>query len=72
MTELGLYLVKKSISKAAVSSRTGISRSRMSELTLNATTHLRAKELYLIALAIDVNPCDLLKFVCSQLKLKEE
>jgi putative transcriptional regulator len=72
MTELGLYLVKKSISKAAVSSRTGISRSRMSELTLNATTHLRAKELYLIALAIDVNPCDLLKFVCSQLRLKEE
>jgi putative transcriptional regulator len=72
MTELGLYLAKKSVSKAAVSSRTGISRSRMSELTLNTTTHLRAKELYLIALAIDVNPCDLLKFVCRQLKLKEE
>jgi putative transcriptional regulator len=72
MTELGLYLAKKSISKAAVSSRTGISRSRMSELTLSSTTHLRAKELYLIALAIDVDPCDLLKFVCSQLKLKED
>jgi len=35
MTELGLYLAKKSISKAGVSEKTGISRSRLSELTLN-------------------------------------
>jgi hypothetical protein len=71
MTDLGLFLAKKSASKAAVSTRTGISRSRISELTLNENTHLRAKELYLIALAIDVDPCELLKAICKNVKLKK-
>ncbi len=72
MTELGLYFTKKSISKAAVSNRTGISRSRLSELTLNPSTHLRAKELYLIALAIDVDPCEVLKEIYGDVKLADE
>jgi len=72
MTELGLYLAKKSISKAAVSNRTGISRSRISELTLNTSTHLRAKELYLIALAIDVDPCEMLKEIYKDVQLENE
>ncbi len=71
MTDLGLYLAKKSISKAAVSNRTGLSRSRLSELTLNPTTHLRAKELYLIALAIDVDPCEVLKEIYSDVSLQD-
>ena len=69
MTELGLYLAKKSVSKAAVSNRTGISRSRISELTLNENTHLRAKELYLISLAIDVDPCEVLKEIYKDVQL---
>jgi DNA-binding Xre family transcriptional regulator len=69
MTELGLYLAKKSINKAEVSRKTGISASRLSELTLNPGAHLRAKELYLIALAIDVDPCELLNIVCDKLSL---
>lgn len=69
MTELGLYLAKKSVSKAAVSNRTGISRSRISELTLNENTHLRAKELYLIALAIDVDPCEVLQEIYKNVEL---
>jgi hypothetical protein len=71
MTELGIYLAKKSVSKAAVSNRTGISRSRISELTLNDNSHLRAKELYLIALAIDVDPCELIKDIFKGVKLKK-
>ena len=70
MTELGLYLTRKSVSKAEISKKTGISKSRLSELTLNSTTQLRAKELYLIALAIDVDPCEVLKEVCGHLKLE--
>ena len=58
MTKLGVYLARKSINKAEVSRRTGISKSRLSELSTNSRTKLRAKELYLIALAIDVNPCE--------------
>jgi DNA-binding Xre family transcriptional regulator len=70
MTELGLYLAKKSINKAEVSRKTGISASRLSELTLKPNSHLRAKELYLIALAIDVDPCELLTIVCKDVVLK--
>ena len=70
MTALGLYLAKKSISKAGVSEKTGISRSRLSELTLNESTHLRAKELYLIALAIDVDPCEVLKELYKEVSLR--
>lgn len=72
MTELGLYLAKKSISKAGVSEKTGISRSRLSELTLNESTHLRAKELYLIALAIDVDPCEVLKELYKDVNLENQ
>ena len=72
MTRLGEFLIKKSVNKSEVSRRTGISRARVSELTLNETTKLRADELYLIALAIDITPCELLNFVCGDLKLKSE
>ncbi len=70
MTSLGLYLTKKSINKAEVSRRTGISKSRLSQLGSNETTKLRADELYLIALAIDVDPCEVLNEVCGDLRLK--
>jgi putative transcriptional regulator len=61
MTRLGLYLTKKSINKTEVSRRTGISKSRLSQLSSNDTTKLRADELYAIALPIDVDPCEVLK-----------
>ncbi|MFI1771277.1 helix-turn-helix domain-containing protein [Thalassobellus citreus] len=72
MTSLGLYLTKKSVNRAMVSRRTGISQARLSQLSSNESTRLRADELYLIALAIDVDPGDLLKDVCSELKLLKE
>lgn len=61
MTDLGLYLAKKSINKAEVARRTGISKSRLSQLSGNDSTKLRADELYLIALAIDVDPGEIFK-----------
>jgi putative transcriptional regulator len=69
MTELGQYLSKKSASKAEISKKTGISKSRMSELTLNPSTQLRARELYLIALALDVDPCDMIKEIFRDVSL---
>ena len=69
MTELGEYLVKKSVNKAMVSRKTGISESRLSQLSSNSGTHLKAKELYLIALAIDVDPCEVLKEVFGDVRL---
>ena len=72
MTKLGEYLDKKAVNKAQISRRTGLSKQRVSELSTNVTSKLRADELYLIALSIEVNPCDLLDFVCGDLKLKKE
>lgn len=71
MTELGIYLSKKSASKAEISKKTGISKSRMSELTLNPSTQLRIREFYLIALALDVDPCEMLNEICQDVKLVE-
>ena len=72
MTDLGLYLMRKSINKAMVSRRTGISQSRLSQLSSNEATKLRADELYLIALAIDVDPGDMFKEIFRDLKLEND
>lgn len=72
MTSLGLFLTKKSVNRAMVSRRTGISQARLSQLSSNESTKLRADELYLIALAIDVDPCELLNEVCKRLKLLKD
>lgn len=69
MTELGLYFSKKSVNRSDVSRKTGISKTRLSELSNNSKTQLRVEELYLIALAIDVDPCEVLKIVCKDIKL---
>ncbi len=72
MTKLGEYFAKKSVNKADVARKTGISKPRLSELSNKENAKPRAEEVYLIALAIDVNPCDILNFVCEDLKLKKE
>ncbi len=70
MTKLGLYLAQKSVNKAEAARKTGLTKARMNELTLNERSHLRAEELYLIALAIGVNPCELLEALYKNLNLK--
>ncbi len=71
MTNLGLYLMRKSINKAEVSRRTGISKSRLSQLSSNKSTKLRADELYLIALAIDIAPGEMFEEIFKDLKLEQ-
>ncbi len=68
MTKLGEYLAQKSVNKSEVARKTGLSRARMNELTLHERSHLRAEELYLIALAIGVAPGDLLEALFGNLK----
>ena len=67
MTRLGEIFNRKSINKADVARKTGLSSPRLSELTLNHKTKLTAAELYLIAKAIDEDPCKLLDYVCQDL-----
>jgi DNA-binding Xre family transcriptional regulator len=71
MTKLGLYLAQKSVNKSEIARKTGLSKARISELSLNPTTRLQAEELYKIALSIDVNPCDLLESLYGELKMKK-
>jgi DNA-binding Xre family transcriptional regulator len=68
MTKLGEYLILKSVNKSEVARKTGLSKPRLSELTLNHAAKLRADELYLIALAIDVNPSELLEALYGELR----
>lgn len=69
MTDLGLFLSRKSINRSNVSRKTGISKTRLSELSNNLSTKLKVDELYLIALAIDVEPAQILNEICKGLKL---
>lgn len=69
MTLLGEYLLGKSVNKADISRKTGISKSRLSELSRKESAKLKAEEMYLIALAIDVPPEEILYKVCAHLKL---
>jgi transcriptional regulator with XRE-family HTH domain len=71
MTKLGEYLSQKSVNKSEVARKTGLSRARMNELTLSERSHLRAEELYLIALAIGVEPCIMLKDLYGLTNLKQ-
>lgn len=52
-----------------VARRTGLSRARMNELSLNHSAKLRADELYLIAKAIDADPCEVLTQLYGHLQL---
>jgi DNA-binding Xre family transcriptional regulator len=72
MTEFGSYFAKKSASKSEIAKKIGISKSRISELTLKPSTQLRVRELYLIALAIDADPGEVLEEVCKGLKMEKQ
>ncbi|MFY0602201.1 MAG: helix-turn-helix transcriptional regulator [Cyclobacteriaceae bacterium] len=65
MTELGEYLSRKAINKAEVARKTGISKSRLSQLSVNSTTKLTVDELWKIAEALEIDPCEILKEVCK-------
>lgn len=72
MTRIGEFLAKRAINRAAISRRTGISPARLSELSNKDSARLTAEEVYLIALAIEVKPGDLLDHICSGLALRDE
>jgi DNA-binding Xre family transcriptional regulator len=71
MTRLGEYLAKKSANRSSIARKTGLASNRLAELSNNQSAKLRAEELYLIALAIEANPCELLEYLFGHLKLDE-
>ncbi|RQP17848.1 MAG: XRE family transcriptional regulator [Parapedobacter sp.] len=70
MTELGLYLAKRSVNRAEVARKTGLSTYRLSQLSINPKSQLRADELYLIALAIGEDPGVMFKHLYREVSLR--
>jgi lambda repressor-like predicted transcriptional regulator len=70
MTKLGKYFMNKSLNKANISRKTGIKTSRLSHLSRKESAKLTAEELHLIALAIGVEPTEILTELYGHLKLK--
>lgn len=71
MTKLGTYLAAKSVNKSEISRKTGLTKARINSLSMNNRSYLRAEELVLIALAIDVDPSEMQKELYGHLKLKK-
>ncbi|SHG07221.1 helix-turn-helix domain-containing protein [Pedobacter caeni] len=71
MTEFGEYLARRSVSKAQLARRTGLTVSRINDLTLKDNARPMGFEIYLVALAIEADPWDMLKSLYGHLKLKE-
>jgi len=71
-TKLRISHQKSKGNKAIVARKTGLSKQRMGELTLNSDAKLRAYEVYLIALAIGVRPAELFEYVCAGIDLMPE
>jgi DNA-binding Xre family transcriptional regulator len=71
MTPLGQYLAAKSVNKSEVSRKTGLTKARLNRLSMESTSHLRAQELVLIALAIGVAPTEMLNDLYKNVRLKK-
>ncbi len=72
MTKLGEYLQSKSVNQSEVARKTGLSKARINQLCNNESTRLGAEELYLILLAINVDPGEQFKTLYKNLKLKNQ
>ena len=69
-TKLGEYLKSRAVNQSQIARRTGLSKQRISELSINRKTRLKADELFLISLAIEGSPCELVEFICGHLREK--
>ena len=67
-TRLGEYFTSKAVNQSQIARRTGISKQRLSELAINKKTRLKVEELYLIAMAVESSPCEMVEFICGHLK----
>lgn len=72
LTKLGRIFANKSVNQASISRRTGISKQKLTTLATQSTDRILAIEIYLIALAIDEEPGDLLDLLCNHLQIKED
>lgn len=70
MTKFDLYPIRKSVNKAEIAHHISISKSRLTQLSSDESTYLRADELCLIALAMDMDSGEVQEQLCGHLKLR--
>ncbi|MBT1699119.1 XRE family transcriptional regulator [Fulvivirgaceae bacterium PWU4] len=68
LTALGGLFVKRSVNKASISRRTGITKQRLTRLSRETNIRILASEVYLIAITIGMDPGKLLDLLCKHLK----
>jgi DNA-binding Xre family transcriptional regulator len=69
LTKLGKIFARKSVNQASISRRTGITKQKLTYLSTQSTDRILASEVYLIALAIDMDPGGLLDQLCNHLQV---
>lgn len=69
LTPLGSFLAERSVNKSDVARKVGISNTRLNRLCYDDKSYLRAYELQLIALAINVNPSEMQKELFGHLRI---
>lgn len=71
-TSFGRYLDSKAINQAALSRVTGIRPNRISEFASKDCLKMRADEIYIVAKAINEDPCRLLEYICKDVKFRKQ
>ncbi|MFD2034003.1 helix-turn-helix domain-containing protein [Belliella marina] len=71
-TKLGSIFDERSVNQSDVSKRTKIGKNRLTDLCTKELVRIKADELYLISLAIKMDPCHLLEELCSDNKLVKD
>lgn len=70
-TKLGKYFEDRFVNRASLSRTTGLSPARLSELSNNEETVLKASEAYLICKALKFDVDDLFNEIFDHLQLKD-
>jgi DNA-binding Xre family transcriptional regulator len=71
-TKLGDIFADKSVNQASIARRTGIRHQKLNILATQSTERILADEIYLIALAIGMDPGDLLDLMCPTAEVKKD
>lgn len=71
MTELGEFLSKMSIKKVNMRYKTFMNTLRLNELNRNKSSKLKAEEMFVFTLGIDVEPNEIITKDYGHLKLKK-
>lgn len=69
LTKFGLFIEEKSRNQKAIQKKTGISENRLSILSNKLDSRVLARELYLVALAMEIDPQEIWDYLFGHLEI---